>query len=223
MSAVIVRAFIVYAVIIIFMRIMGKRQLGQMQLSEFVTAMILSELAALPIADRSIPFIYGLVPLSLIICFEVICSFLSVRSTHAQKFLEGTPTLLVEKGKLNQKEFVNSRITLKELLVELRLKGLASISEAEYVFLEPNGKFSVIPKPPFRQVTNGDIDNKITSTPVDYSIIVDGKIIKESLAILSKDMKWVNKTISPSTVKEILYLSANEDGKITLIVKDKDL
>lgn len=221
MASVIIRTVIVYVVIIIFMRIMGKRQLGQMQLSEFVTAMILSELAALPIADRSIPFIYGLIPLGLIICLEVLFAFIAVKSTKAQRFLEGTPTLLIEKGKLNQKEFVSSRITIKELLVELRIQGLASINEAEYVFLEPNGKFSVIPKPEFRQVTNGDINNKITDTTIDHSVIVDGKIIKESLHALSKNESWVMKEIEPHTVKEVLYFSANDAGNTTIIIKDK--
>ena len=124
-----------YTVVLLFMRIMGKRQLGQMQISEFITAMILSELAAMPISDRTIPLAYSLVPLIVIISAEVILSYISLKSHTAQKFLESAPTAIVERGVLNQKALIDTRISMKELLVELRIAGLSSIGEAQYVYL----------------------------------------------------------------------------------------
>ena len=210
-----------YGVILISMKIMGKRQLGQMQISEFITAMILSELAALPISDKGVPILYSLLPLIIIISTEIIMSFISLKSTRAQNFLESVPTILVDKGVLNQKALADTRITLNELLVEIRIAGLVSISEAEYVFLEPNGKFSVVPKARYRQVTAEDLSLDVPGSEPDITLISDGNIIYENLDYLSKSENWLFKTISPNRLKDILYFASTSSGKTTLIIKEK--
>ncbi len=221
MITILFRTLFMYAVIIFSMKMMGKRQLGQMQISEFVTAMILSELAALPISDKNIPMLYCIIPLIVIISSEVIMSFVSLKSSKAQAFLESEPTVIIDKGVLNQKALCDTRITINELLVELRIAGLSSISEAEYVFLEPNGKFSVIPKAPFRQATVSDLSLDAEETEPDVTLISDGKIIKNSLAYLSKNENWLFKAISPNKLSDILLFSCNTSGKKTIIIKEK--
>lgn len=209
-----------YAVILIFMRIMGKRQLGQMQISEFITAMILSELAALPISDRTIPLAYSLVPLIIIISAEVILSYISLKSHTAQKFLESVPTAIVEKGVLNQQALIDTRISMKELLVELRIAGLSSVSEAQYVYLEPNGKFSVIPKTAYRPVTVADLELTLPEADPDIALIVDGKINRNGLTCLKKDAAWLEKAIAPYTPDGILLFTCNLAGSKTVIPKE---
>ena len=148
-------------------------------------------------------------------------SFISLKSTRAQNFLESVPTILVDKGVLNQKALADTRITLNELLVEIRIAGLVSISEAEYVFLEPNGKFSVVPKARCRQVTAEDLSLDVPSSEPDITLISDGTIIYENLDYLSKNEKWLFKTISPNQLKDILYFASTQSGKTTLIIKEK--
>lgn len=220
MLTVLFRTIFMYAIILLFMRIMGKRQLGQMQISEFITAMILSELAALPISDRTIPLAYSLVPLIIIISMEVILSFISLKSHSAQKFLESTPTVLVEKGILNQPALVQTRISMKELLVELRMAGLLSVSEAEYVYLEPNGKFSVIPKTAHRPITVSDMNLQLPEADPDVALIVDGKINPSGLSHIKKDEKWLHSAISPYTPEGVLLFACNIAGNKTLIPKE---
>ena len=224
MTAILFRTFFMYAIILISMKIMGKRQLGQMQISEFITAMILSELASLPISDKSVPIIYSLLPLMLIISTEVIMSFISLKSAKAQEFLESTPTILVDKGVLNQKALSDNRITLNELLVELRIAGLTSVSEADYVFLEPNGKFSVFPKARFRQVTVDDLSlpSTVPDSNPDITLISDGAIMHENLKYLSKNEKWLLREVFPNEIKDILYFACNRAGKKTLIIKENE-
>ena len=221
MTTIVFRTIFMYAVIICSMKLMGKRQLGQMQISEFVTAMILSELAALPISDKSFPILYCLVPLILIISFEVIMSYITLKSENARSFLESTPTMLIDKGVLNQKALCETRITINELMVELRIAGLSSISEAEYVFLEPNGKFSVIPKVKFRQLTVSDMNLDLPETEPDVTLISDGTIVKVGLEYLGKSKKQVIKSIKPHPLSDILLLSETASGKRTIIIKEK--
>ena len=221
MTTIVFRTIFMYAVIICSMKLMGKRQLGQMQISEFVTAMILSELAALPISDKSFPILYCLVPLILIISFEVIMSYITLKSENARSFLESTPTILIDKGVLNQKALCETRITINELMVELRIAGLSSISEAEYVFLEPNGKFSVIPKGKFRQLTVSDMNLDLPESEPDVTLISDGTIVKVGLEYLGKSKKQVMKSIKPHPLSDILLLSETASGKRTIIIKEK--
>ena len=221
MTTIVFRTIFMYAVVIFSMKLMGKRQLGQMQISEFVTAMILSELAALPISDKSFPILYCLVPLILIISFEVIMSYITLKSENARSFLESTPTMLIDKGVLNQKALCETRITINELMVELRIAGLSSISEAEYVFLEPNGKFSVIPKVKFRQLTVSDMNLDLPESEPDVTLISDGTIVKVGLEYLGKSKKQVIKSIKPHPLSDILLLSETASGKRTIIIKEK--
>ncbi len=221
MVTILFRTVFMYVLIVASMRIMGKRQLGQMQLSEFITAMILSEVAALPISDKNIPLLYSVVPLLIIISMEVILSYVSMKSPSLQRLLESKPSVLISHGKLDQSALRDSRITIKELLVELRISGLSSISEADYVFLEPNGKFSIIPKAQFRTMSCGDAGISAESESPDISLIVDGKVIEESLSSLGKDRRWLEKAISPHKAQEVLYFSSNEKGQNTIIIKDK--
>ena len=221
MLTVLIRAILMYGIILLSMKLMGKRQMGQMQVSEFITAIILSELAALPISDRTVPLAYCLVPLIVIISVEVILSFISLKSSAAQKFLESEPTVIVDKGKLNQKSLEETRITLRELLVELRIAGLGSISEAEYVYLEPNGKFSVIPKAPYRQATLQDLNITAPESEPDIAIILDGKVIESNLNYSSRTQKWLDKQISPHKECEVLLFCATRSGEPgTLLFRD---
>lgn len=215
------RTLLMYGIVLLSMKIMGKRQLGQMQVSELITAMILSELAALPISDRSIPFLYSLIPLVVIISLEVILSYFSLKSASAQSFLESTPTVIIDRGVLNQQALAETRVTLNELLVELRIAGLTSISDAQYVFLEPNGKFSVIPKAACRGATVEDLslDGAAEAEP-DVSLIVDGKAVSGGLKCLSKSDAWLQAQIAPRAVRDIFYFSSTPSGKVTLIPKE---
>ena len=221
MMIILFRTFFMYALIIFSLKMMGKRQLGQMQISEFVTAMILSELASLPISDKNIPLIYCIIPLTVIISLEIIMSFISLKSTRVQSFLESRPSVIIDKGVLNQKVLSDTRITISELMVELRIAGLNSISEAEYVFLEPNGKFSVIPKTPYRQATVSDLRLNADENLPDITVISDGKILKSALSYLSKDEKWVYHSIHPHETSDILLFSCNVADKKTIILKEK--
>ncbi len=222
MVTILFRTVFMYGLIVVSMRIMGKRQLGQMQLSEFITAMILSEVAALPISDKNIPLLYSVVPLLIIISMEVILSYISMKSASVQRLLESKPSVLISHGKLDQSALKDSRITIKELLVELRVSGLSSISEADYVFLEPNGKFSIIPKAQYRPLSCSDAGISAEPQVPDISLIVDGKVIEESLSSLGKNIKWLEKAIHPNSIKDILYFSSNEKGENTIIIKENN-
>ncbi|MBR6530723.1 MAG: DUF421 domain-containing protein [Clostridia bacterium] len=146
MSTVFLRLILIYFITVISIRLMGKRQIGQMQMSELVTTFFLSELAAYPITNQNVPLTYGILPVITLICIEVILSFLATKFARMKKLIDGAPSILIQKGKLNQSELARARLSIEELLSELRLKDISKLSDVDYTLLEASGKISVVKK-----------------------------------------------------------------------------
>ena len=125
MLTLFIRTLIIYIFLVIAMRMGGKRQIGELQISELVTALLLSEIAALPIGHEEIPITYAIVPILTVICVEIICAFVVTKSQPLKKLFDGTPSVLIRKGKLDKAELGRARMGLEELLSEARLKGIA--------------------------------------------------------------------------------------------------
>lgn len=145
MTVIVIRAVIFYILLTFLMRLMGKRQIGEMQLSEFVTAVLLSELAVLPVTDSDIPLLHGVLPLLLISSFEVIVSFACQKSKKFRDMLNGDPVLLVKNGQYLYKNLEKARISADEIDTQIRINGYDDISEIKSVLLERTGKMSVLP------------------------------------------------------------------------------
>ena len=130
-TTLLVRTIIIYLLLTTSMRIMGKRQLGEMELSELVTTLLLSEIAAVPILDFAIPLKRAVIPVLLIISFEIIIPFISAKKRFIKKLIEGKPSYIIYKGELRLSEIKKSRISLDELVGELRVQGYFDISDIE--------------------------------------------------------------------------------------------
>lgn len=229
MPTVIIRTFIIYVIIEVSMKLMGKRQIGEFQLSELVTTLLLSELAALPISDPDIPLLYMAFPIALIISFEVITSFLSVKSVWARRFFSGKPSVLIRRGALDQRELRRLRISASELLGQLRQKGYGDITEINYAIVEDDGKLSVFPKiddrPPniceIKDVLGGQTP---TDSGISHALIIDGCIIEENLRCSNKTRAFVDHQLRMAKCgkKDVLLLLCDDSDKVTLIRREKD-
>ena len=146
MINVFLRTVIMYIIIVALMRLTGKRQIGQLELTELVTAFMVSELAANPISDNSVPLLYGIIPAMTLVSLEVFLSYISLKSKTFRRMVAGNALALINKGNIDIKQMNNARITVEELLSAMRSAGISCMSNIEYAFLEPNGTISVIPK-----------------------------------------------------------------------------
>ncbi len=146
MIATLVRTFLSYFLLLAMVRLMGKRQIGELQMTEFISAVMLSEVAVFPITDRDIPLLYGLLPLVVISSTEVILALLCRKYTPVRHLLEGKPILLVEHGQYIENNLTRTRISREEVDSQIRVSGFDSICQVEKVILEPTGQMSVLPK-----------------------------------------------------------------------------
>ncbi|MFL0249687.1 DUF421 domain-containing protein [Clostridium neuense] len=191
MIIVMIRTIILYFLVVLTMRIMGKRQIGQLQPFELVIAIMISELASLPMQDTRIPLIHGIIPIITLLVLEIILSVLQLKSEKARSILCGKPTILINNGKIDYYALKNQRINMNDLLEELRLKSFFNINDIEFAILETSGQLSIIPKTPLNPTTKKDLNIQSSQEVLPVTLILDGKINYESLNLINKDYNWL--------------------------------
>ncbi len=146
MLTVCIRTLVFYVLLTALMRLMGKRQIGELTMPEFVSAILLSELAVLPMTDPDVPLLYGIAPILLIACCEVVVSALCRKSAGFRRLVQGDPIPLVQGGRLIEANCAKARVSKDDIMTTVRCEGYASLNEVSDVTLERTGKMSVLPK-----------------------------------------------------------------------------
>lgn len=208
------RTVILYSVLILVIRLMGKRQVGQMEPSEFVVAMLVADLASIPMQNDGIPLISGLIPIFTVLGLELVLSHLSLKSIRLRQILCGKPVILIEKGKILQKNLQNARVTLDELTGHLREKDVLDISAVQFAILETNGNLSVFPFPEEKPACARDAGLTVQKQALPFTIVSDGILLHENLKKAGKDAKWLEKTLKKekSCLKDTFLLTVDEGG-----------
>ena len=144
MIIICIRTFLIYISLLIAFRIMGKAELSKVSTFQMVVLFMIAELAAIPIDSPSASLINGITAIVTLLFLEVLFSFLSIKSSKLKQLLNGKPTVLIDEGKINVKEMRRLRISIDDLLEQLRIEDCPSISDVAYAVMEPNGELSVI-------------------------------------------------------------------------------
>lgn len=220
MSISIIRTIILYFSIIALYRLMGKRQIGEMQPGELVLAIMVSDIATIPMQSPNVPLITGVIPILILMILEIFLSFLAQKSNAARKIITGTPNFIIANGKLVIQEMERLRFNIDDLFEQLRTNGYANIDEVEYAILETNGMMSIIPKSGKRTVTPDDLRLTPPAATLPRCIIKDGRIDKENLSSIGKDGAWLNRQLSRRnlTAKQVFLLCADQKD-VTFIQK----
>ena len=224
MAISIIRTVIVFLALIISMRVMGKRQLGELEPAELVIAVLISDLASHPLQDPGIPLLYGLIPVITLLCCEVLISAGLMKSVRFRTIVCGKPSLLISNGKIMQEEMRKNRVTLDELMEELRKKDISDISTVRYAILETDGTLSTILYAAKSPVTPEQMG--IVAEEYGYAVIVinDGRILDNNLKILGFDRSWLDKRLHELGVKnadEVYFMTVNSLGTIYFAKKEK--
>lgn len=143
---IIFRTMILYFTVIASLRVMGKRQIGELQPSELVVAIMISDLASVPMQSIDYPLITGILPVLTLIVAEIFMSYASLKSKWIRRVLSGDPSIIIYKGVVNEKELSRLRFNISDLMEELRICGCYNIADVEMAVLETNGKLSVLKK-----------------------------------------------------------------------------
>ena len=219
MLVIAIRTVLIYLFLIFGMRLMGKRQIGELQLSELVTTLLLSEMAALPASDPSIPLAFSLLPISLLLLLEIILPFLATRFPLLKKLIDGTPSILIRKGEIDPGEMSKIRITMDELLSELRLGGVGDLSDVDYAILEQSGKLSILLKSNKQPLTPEDMSLPGSSKGLAHPLVIMGQVSSFNLDFLGKDRRWLKERLTQKhcSIKDVLLFTVDDSGEETLL------
>lgn len=202
MLIILIRTFILYFIVLFVLRVMGKGELSKMGPFEVVILFMIAELAAIPIESPHIPLLSGAAAIITLLFLEVSLSFLSMKSQKICALLNGKPSILVDRGRINEKEMRAQRITLNDLMEQLRLKNYPSLADVNYAVLEANGEMSVIPSPGKAPLTPGDMGVAVSSEIMPLILVSDGTLYRKSLQALGKDENYLKAELLKANIKD---------------------
>lgn len=207
MITVLIRCIIIYALLLISLRLTGKRQIGELEVSELITTLILSEVAVSPISDPDIPVLYAVVPIFSLSAFEVVLTFFTSKFPKFRSAIGGKPNPVIKNGKIDQQELKNLRLSVAELMGQLRVSGYPDPFSVKYAFFEEDGQLSVIGN----------------DTDYIYTLICDGHLNLFNI----KETKWDEARITKllkkhnTSIEEIFLMTVDENDKINIIYKEE--
>lgn len=218
------RAIFLYIVVLIVMRLMGKREIGQLQPFELAISIMIADLAATPMTESGIPITNGIMPILGLLVMHLIISMINIKSTKAREIICGKPSLLIFRGKIDQKVLKKERFTINELEERLRDNNIFNIGDVEYAILETSGQVTVIPKPNKRPATPEDFNLEPKYEGIPYDLVVDGKVEYENLKKIGKNYTWLQKQTEKFGIKpeEALIVTIDGDNQFFCQPIDKE-
>ncbi len=218
-----VRSIILYVIVLVVMRLMGKREIGQLQPFELAIAIMIADLASVPMSEVGIPIINGIIPILSLLVMHLIISFINLKSIKMRQLICGKPSILIYRGKINEKVLIKERFTINELQERLRANNINNLADVEYAILETSGQVSIIQKPNKRTTIPEDFNIMPEYEGISYDLVVDGKIMNDNLKILNKTYGWLKKEINKFNIEpeEALLVTVNAKGDIFCQKKEK--
>lgn len=207
-----IRTAIIFIVLLIIMRLMGKRQIGEMQPFELVITLLIAELACIPMADSSIPLLYGIISVVTIYVLHELMTLMDLKFKPTKSLISGKPSVVINKNGIDDYQLKRNNLDVSDLIESLRSAGYFSLDCIDYALYEANGTFSALPKE--------DYESMQPSLPI--VIIDNGKYDKKNLEITGLQQSFFDEILKENKVKktkDVLVLTADGTGKLYLQVK----
>ncbi len=214
MVLVMIRTAIIFVALLIIMRLMGKRQIGEMQPFELIITLVIADLACIPMADASIPLLYGIVAVLTIFVLHEIMTLLDLKVKPLKSLISGKPSVVVNKNGIDDYQLKRNNLDVSDLIESLRTAGYFSLDSIDYAIYESNGMFSALPKQDYEK----------TQTSLPLVIIDNGKYDKKNLGITGLEKEFFDGILKEQGVKsekKVLVLTADGTGKLYLQVKNE--
>lgn len=223
MFVALIRTIVLYLLIIVGIRLLGKRQIGQLEPAELVLALIIADLASVPMQDNGIPLLAGVIPIAALLCVAAILSVLTVKSLRFRALLCGRPAIVVENGVLQERALRQNQFTVDEVMEELREQGYADFRSVKFAVLETNGRLSVLPYATEKPVTAAQMGLSPTETGLPVILISDGRLLSRNLRGRGYESEWLRKQLKRhglSDPKDVFLLTVDERGETYCIPRE---
>ncbi len=218
------RTVLLYGLLIVGLRLTGKRQIGQLEPIEFVLMMLLSDLASVPMQDFGLPLLQGVIPIATLLALSTLLSGISMLSVRFRSLVCGEPTLIIREGVLQQAAMKRSRLTLDEVLEELRVQGVSSLDEVKYAVLETSGQLSVLLRSDVQPATPRQMGLNVADDVFLPVILIDnGRLMGKNMEKMGLDEKWLQKQLKAHKahrVQDVFLMTVDHGGTVVLAKKE---
>lgn len=223
MLIAIVRTLILYIFIITALRLMGKRQISDMQPSELVVTLVVSDIASLPMQNTSQHLLSGMIPVMVLVGLEILTSVLMMKSRTVRKLVCGNPVVVIEDGRLLQKQMKRLRMTNSDLMEQLRQQNVFSLNDVQYCIVETNGALSILEKPEKRVPNAEEAGVTVKDNKPEAVVVSDGKLLKEGLSLCQKDERKVVNILSENhiPINSVFLMTMDGNGAYRIIRKEE--
>ena len=204
---VLFRTLLFYVVIALVYRFMGKREVGELSIMDFIVSLLITELAAIAIDKYKSNLLITIIPIMALVIVQIVIAKISLKSQDIRESIEGKPSVIINRGKINFKEMLSQRYNLDDLLTQLREQSVKSIEDVDYAILEISGKLSIF--------------QKCSDKNYPLPVIIDGKIDEETLVQIKKDESWINKVLNYKSFKlEDVFYAFYRNNNLFIIKKE---
>lgn len=210
-----------FAVLFLSAKLIGHKQIAQLDFFDYITGITIGSIAAEMATELEEPWkpmiamvIYGGITLTL--------SLISSRFPRSRKYLNGTPTILLDHGKLYYENLKKARLDLSEFLVLCRQQGYFDLTTIQTAIFEYNGKLTILPVTTQRPVTPQDLDLNPDQELIFTELIMDGRILEDNLHRMGLDRTWLDKQLKQrhiSSAKEVFLAVCDRNLKFVLFEK----
>ena len=224
MATAFFRTLILYLLLIAGLRISGKRQIGELEPIELVLTLLISDLASVPMQDFALPLFNGVIPIVTLIALSALFSAISLRCVRFRDLVCGTPALVIQDGKLHQETMRRTRLTLDELLEQLRAQGVTDLNDVKYAVMETSGKLSVLLRSDCQPLTPRHLALTVEDdTFLPTVIINDGRVLADNLRQCGRDERWLEKELHRQGIKrseDVFLLTVDQQGTVVCLRKE---
>ena len=222
MFIAVIRTVILYVFVILAIRLMGKRQISDMQPSELVVTMMISDIASLPMQNTSQPLLSGVVPVLVLVSLELTVSAVMLKSRLFRKLISGSPVVVIEDGRLLQRQLKRLRLTTDELCAQLRQQNVFSLQDVQYCIVETNGVLSVLEKPSKRVPNAEESGIVIPDNKMEAVVVSDGAWVESSLRLCGSTKQEINNILQKKQIKlnEIFLMTMDGNGVCQIIRRE---
>ncbi len=193
-----------------------------MQPFELVVAIMIADLASVPMSDTGIPITNGIIPILALLLIQLIISIINLKSIKGRQIICGMPAILIYRGKIDEKVMKKEKFTINELQERLRQNNVFNIGDVEYAILETSGQLTVIQKPEKRNTIPEDFGILPEYEGIPYDLVIDGKVMNENLKAIGRDYNWLVKQVEKFKIKPEEALVVTFDGKGQIFCQEKE-
>lgn len=220
---VVIRGLLSLITLFLVTKLIGKKQVSQLSLFDYVIGISIGNFAAEMTINLESEELYGIIAVLLFGGIAYLVSVGTMKSIKLRRFFMGSPTILIEHGKILQDNFYKVKYDINDMLEQCRVNGYFDISEIDYAIVEANGELSILAKSEYLPVNRNDMKLKVSKNGLCANVIIDGKVMYNNLKKINKDEKWLNKELKlkDKDISDIILATVDINDKVVFYERNK--